>query len=224
MRHKTRGIVFRFVKYKESSIIANVFTEKLGLQAYIVNGVRSKNPKNKIALFQPLTLLDMVVYHREHAAINRIAEVKCPQPYQTLPFDMKKSCMAMFIAEVLNKTIKEHADHPALFAFLHQSLLVLDHVETGYESFHLQFMLKLCRYLGFSIESSAEEIEKIGMDGEQPIPAKAILGLVAQGYDYDLRLTNRQRRNILEGIVNFYKRHLDIGEIQSIQVLRDLLA
>ena len=84
MLHKTRGIVFRFTKYGETSIIVNIFTELFGLQSYIVNGVRSASAKNKIALYQPLTLLDLVVYHRENVNILRIKEVKCLHAYQTI--------------------------------------------------------------------------------------------------------------------------------------------
>src|SRR6266581_1556883 len=107
MLHKTRGIVFRFTKYGETSIIVNVFTELFGLQGYIVNGVRSKTNRSTIALYQPLTLLDMVVYHRANANLNRLKEVKCLHPFQSLSMDMKKSAISIFINEVLNKTVKE---------------------------------------------------------------------------------------------------------------------
>ena len=63
MLHKTKGIVISFVKYRETSIIVKIYTEAFGIQTYIENGVRSAKGKNKIALFQPLTLLDLVVYH-----------------------------------------------------------------------------------------------------------------------------------------------------------------
>src|SRR3954469_12504744 len=109
MLHKTRGVVFRFTKYGETSIIVNIFTELFGLQSYIVNGVRSKSAKNKIALFQPLTLLDLVVYHRENANILRIKEVKCLRAYQDLTSDIKKSSIAMFINEILNKAVKDQS-------------------------------------------------------------------------------------------------------------------
>src|SRR6188768_3165830 len=97
MLHKTRGIVFRFTKYGETSIIVNIFTELFGMQSYIVNGVRSKSSKNKIALYQPLTLLDLVVYHRDNANILRIKEIKCLYPYQFIPMDVRKSTIAMFV-------------------------------------------------------------------------------------------------------------------------------
>ncbi|HEU5146219.1 MAG TPA: DNA repair protein RecO, partial [Chryseosolibacter sp.] len=109
MIFKTRGIVFRFTKFQETSIIVTIFTEQFGLQSYIVNGVRSKSSKNKIALYQPLTLLNLVVYHRENANIERIKEISCLHPYRTLATDVRKSTLAIFINELLNKTVKEES-------------------------------------------------------------------------------------------------------------------
>ena len=77
MLQKTRGIALSFIKYRDTSIIAKIFTEEFGMQSYIVNGVRSKSAKTKIALFQPLTLLELVVYHNKKKEIHRISEIKC---------------------------------------------------------------------------------------------------------------------------------------------------
>ena len=99
MLHKVRGIVFRFTKYGETSIIVTIFTDQFGLQSYIVNGVRNRSLKSKIALYQPLTLLELVVYYRENANLNRIKEVKCFHPYQTLYSEINKSTVGMFITE-----------------------------------------------------------------------------------------------------------------------------
>src|SRR6185369_7455791 len=107
MLHKTRGIVFRFTKYGDTSIIVTIFTELFGLQTYIVNGVRSKSAKSKIALFQPLTLLDLIVYYKENANIKRIKEIRCVHQYQTVQTDVRKSSIGMFLNEILNKTVKE---------------------------------------------------------------------------------------------------------------------
>jgi DNA repair protein RecO (recombination protein O) len=95
MLHKTKGIVIGFIKYGDTSIIAKVYTELYGMQTYIVNGVRSKSSKNKIALFQPLTILDMVVYHKENRDIHRLSEVKCHVIFHSIPFNQKKISMAI---------------------------------------------------------------------------------------------------------------------------------
>jgi DNA repair protein RecO (recombination protein O) len=146
MIFKTRGVVFRFTKFRETSIIVTIFTDVFGLQSYIVNGVRSKSATNKIALYQPLTLLNLVVYHREHANIERIKEISCLHPYRSLTADVRKSTLAIFINELLNKTVKEESHASELFQFICDSLVILDTMEAGYENFHLIFMLKLSRF------------------------------------------------------------------------------
>ena len=62
MLHKTRGIVLHSVKYSETSLIVKTYTEAFGIQSYMVKGVRSHRSKMRPILFQPLTLLDMVVW------------------------------------------------------------------------------------------------------------------------------------------------------------------
>src|SRR5688572_9797502 len=152
MLYKTRGIVFRFVKFGETSIIVTIFTELFGLQSYIVNGVRSKSAKNKIALYQPLTLLNLVAYHRENVNIERIREIQCFHPYQTLNADIPKSAMALFITELINKTVKDESHTHEMFGFLSNSLIAIDSLKTGFENSHLIFMIKLSRLLGFGAQ------------------------------------------------------------------------
>jgi DNA repair protein RecO (recombination protein O) len=221
MLHKTRGIVFRFTKYGETSIIVNIFTELFGLQSYIVNGVRSKSSKNKIALYQPLTLLEMVVYHRENANINRIKEVKCFYPYQTIPVDIKKSALAIFINEVLNKTVKDESHAQDLCTFLMESLQALDQMTERAENFHLMFLLKLSRLLGFGAYNL---IEVLGPRASDEQTERLLAELIHADYNTVVLLTNTQRRAILELLLKFYADHIDtFGEMRSVQVLRDVM-
>jgi DNA repair protein RecO (recombination protein O) len=220
MLHKTRGIVFRFTKYGETSIIVTIFTELFGLQSYIVNGVRSKSGKNKIALFQPLTLLDLVVYHREHANISRIKEVKCLYPYQSIPTDIKKSALAMFLIEIVNKTIKEESHAQELCEFLVRSFITLDQMEEKTENFHLLFLLKLSRYLGFGVHQ-VNDVLGARLTSEEN--EKIILALLKSEYIDSIIMSNNQRREILELIVKFFADHIEnLSEIKSIQILREI--
>lgn len=222
MLHKTRGVVFRFVRYRETSIIVSIFTELFGLQSYIVNGIRSsKSSGNKMALYQPLTLLDLVVYHREHANINRIKEVKCLYPYHTIITDVRKTTMSMFLNEMLNKTVKEESHAQELFQFLYQSLLALDLQEKGYENFHLVFLLKLSRYLGFGAHRTSEVLGFQGVSDEEE---QIINQLLQAEYSTTLNVSTTQRRTLLDVLLKFYASHIDtLGEIRSVQVLREVL-
>lgn len=222
MLHKTRGIVFRFTKYGESSIIVTIFTELFGIQTYLVNGVRSKSAKGKIALFQPLTLLDLVVYYKENANIKRIKEVKCLHQYQSLAADLRKSTIAIFISEVLNKTVKDESHAQEIFEFLYHALILLDHQQTAVENFHLIFLIKLSRFLGFGAHQSDEILGARMLDPEEENILKKLL---QTDFTEVIPMTNAQRRNVLEAILRFYSLHIEsLGEIKSVQVLREIMS
>jgi DNA repair protein RecO (recombination protein O) len=220
--HKTRGIVFRFTKFRETSIIVTIFTELFGLQSYIVNGVRSKSAKNKIALYQPLTLLNLVVYHREHANIERIKETSCLHPYATITSDIKKSSIAIFIAELLNKCVKDESQSKDIFEFLCSSFITMDTMYTGYENFHLIFIIKLSRYLGFGALQVNEVLAARVTDEE----TEKLLGqLLSANYTTPININNLQRRTILDLLLRFYTEHMEnIGEMKSVEILREVLS
>lgn len=218
MLHKTRGIVFKYFKYRDTSIIAKIFTEEFGLQTYMINGVRSKSSKGKIALYQPLTLLDLVVYYKESADINRISEVKCGSPFQTIPTDIKKTAIAMFMAEILYKCVKEEGEVHDLFEFIYHSLEILDHLESNFHNFHLQFMLKLSKYLGFGMESSDF------LDVFYAEEAQLAKELMDNSYEESAKLSNNSRRKMLDHIIKFFQTNVDsLKEINSIKVLQEVL-
>jgi DNA repair protein RecO (recombination protein O) len=222
MLHKTRGIVFRFTKYGETSIIVTIFTELFGLQSYIVNGIRSKTAKNKIALYQPLTLVNLVAYHRPNANLERIKEIGCYYPYQTLMVDVKKSTMAMFLTEVINKTIKDESHVAEVFEFLSRSLIAIDSLSSGYENSHLIFLIKLSRYLGFGPQFANEIIGGRITDDDTE---KVLQQLLRCEFEDSINITNDQRRTILELLLRFYADHIEtLGEMRSVQVLKDVLS
>jgi DNA repair protein RecO (recombination protein O) len=149
MLHKTRGIVLHTVKYSETSLIVKAYTEAFGIQSYLVKGARSQRSKLRPILFQPLTLLDLVVYRKERNTLQSIKEVRLAHPYHSVPFDIRKSSIALFLNEVVYRSVGEEESNPALFEFLWSSFLLLDAVEEPFTHFHLLFTLKLTKYLGF---------------------------------------------------------------------------
>ena len=229
MLHKTRGIVINYIRYRETSIITKIYTEKFGVQSFIENGVRSSKGKNKIALFQPLSLLDLVVYHDEKKEIHRISEIKSGFPFRTLPYDIYKSSIGMFLNEILNKTLKEHSENTILFDFLHHSLVFLDETEEHFENFHLIFLLKYAFFLGFSPQD-ANEIATQFRDFNVNIPfdndyQKLMNQLILADYQTPILMHRGVRNHLLEVIIYFYRLHVEeFGEIKSLQVLREVLS
>jgi DNA repair protein RecO (recombination protein O) len=230
MLHKTRGIALNYIRFRETSIIVKIYTEEFGIQSYIVNGIRSaKSKTNRIALFQPLTLLDLVVYHKsKEQTIHRLSEVRCSLPFRSLPFDFVKSSIALFITELLVKTLREEEANEPLFQFLLEAIVYLEQADAHFENFHLQFLAKFSFYLGFGAES-VREIEEQLTENLYPYPLEpamreALRGFLHLPFDYTANLTRLQRSKLLDTLVFYFKIHLEgLGEIKSLEVLRELM-
>ncbi len=229
MLQKTRGVALSYIRYRETSIIARVYTEEYGLQSYIVNGVRSaKSKTNKIALYQPLTLLEMVVYYKEDRDLHRISEVKTNFPFQSLPFEVAKASMAMFVTEMLTKTLKEETGNPILFKFLMESVLFLEQARTNYENFHLAFLLKLTTFLGFGPENAREFENQLRENSYPFLPDndmdRGLNVLIRSPLGTPAILSRAQRNELLDALVAYYRIHVDsLGEVKSLPVLREVL-
>lgn len=226
MLHKTKGIALSYIKYKESSIIARIFTEAFGMQSYIVNSVRSKTAKTKIAFFQPLTILDLVVYHNKKKEINRISEIKCHYNSQTIPYNIKKTSIGLFLTELLNQTLYEEGENEPLFQFILHSIIIFDELKENYENFHLQFMMLLSRYLGIKPESARSMLKDVGHHKIYDKSfAEKVDFFIQSSYDQHQKLGKTIRNEILMLILDYYHFHYDnIREFKSIQVLKEVLS
>jgi len=225
MIYKTRGISLHFIKYRDHSIIARVFTEKFGMQSYIVNSIRSPKARTRMALFQPLSLLDLVVYYNKKKDINRISEIKFLENHHSIPFNMHKISIALFITEFLGKIFREEGQNQPMFDFLINSIRYFEGQEKDFGSFHLVFLLKLSAYMGIkprSAESLALEINSSMVLDKTKL--EKFDRLLDSGYGDTDKMSVELRNQFLDIILNFYNYHFDyIGECKSVQVLREVL-
>ncbi len=227
MKHKTRGIVINYIKFRETSIISRIYTDEFGLKSYILNGIRSSKPRIPISLFQPLTQVDMIVYNKMHASLNRVAEIKCYHPYHSIPYEIVKSSVALFITEIFFKIMKDEEINPDLYAFIEGSLNFYDRSDSYYMNFHLQFLLKLTRYFGIFPESASDMIrETASIAKEYSIGEQdrhLLNDLLKKRYEEPVRINNRSRETILRLIIMYYQAHFDhLSEIKSYKVLKEV--
>lgn len=241
MLHKTRGIVFKVTDYGENSVIVQVYTEKFGLQSYIVNG--AKKPKAKIHrnMLQPLYLLDMVVYHKNTGAVQRIAELKNAPLLQSIPYHVIKSSLVMFLNEVLYKAVKQQAADEHLFNFIFHAIELLDQQTEGIANFHLVFLLRLSRYLGFYPDRNRPDGAdffdlKDGVFTKYKSESWAYLSpphtdnfyrLLRAGFENmdATALKNDERRYLLNKLLEYYAMHVEgFGNIRSHEVLEEVLS
>lgn len=235
----TKGIVLHHIKYAESSVIATIFTEKFGRQSYLINSARSKRSINKAGILQPLFILDLVAYQKHSGSLHRIKEIKNASPFQSIPFDINKSTQAIFIAEMLYKTIQEEESYPELFSFLEHSIQYFDLLEEGISNYHLYFIIRLLEYLGiypnveFIKTNDWFDMEKgIFVPFEPPHPQymnpeisnvlKHLMFLKIHELG-KIHITRKQRDELLFKLLDYYKLHFDsMGKIKSVAVLKEV--
>lgn len=237
----TRGIFLNSIKYSDSSVIAHIYTEKFGVVSYIISGVHGKKSVAKVNLLQSLFLLDMIVYHKENSnVIQRVKTLRMIKPLSEIPFDIKKSSQAMFIAEVLTKILKEEESNSELFEFLFSSISHLDTISNGISNFLVVFLFKLTKYLGiqptiptknnmlFDI-STGTFVEKepnhhLFLDVSQTQKFTELFSPNFNEID-KLSLNNNDRRELLDCLVKYYKVHLEINsDFKSLAVIKEIMA
>jgi DNA repair protein RecO (recombination protein O) len=241
MLNKTSGIILHYTNYSESSLIVKIYTRNYGLQSFIVSGIRSKKSKNKINLFQPLAIVDIVFFKNEKSNLHRISEIASAKPYNEIPYNLVKSSIALLLNEILYKAIKEEHENEDLFDFIVNSLQILDLKTDNCSNFHIYFVLHLTRYLGFfpqgefGNDSSLFDLQ----DGRfvNYIPHHAMYlsseksrllnDFVNSTYDTIqlLQLAKVERKQLLQSLILFYQLHINtFGEIKSMEVLEEVLS
>lgn len=216
------------LKYKETSIIVKIFTEEYGTQSFIVNGVRSNKSKGKAALYQPLSLLDLVIYYKEGKGLLRISEAKLAVAFQEIPFHPVKRTIGIFLTEFFAKILKEEEINTGLFQFMFHSIEFLDHQKTQIENFHLQLLLKSAVHLGYGPQGDLDFLQQLleaGMHfNELQNEEQYIEQLIKLPYGAKIKLASSYRRELLDQVIKFYTIHLhDRLEIKSIEVLKTVL-
>ncbi|MCX2450631.1 DNA repair protein RecO [Pedobacter sp. PLR] len=241
MLHKTRGIVLKTTLYSESSVVVQMFTEKFGMQSYLINGVKKPRAKIRMNMLQPLHLVDMVVYHKVNSSIQRVSELRPSPIFRNIPYDILKSTMAMFLNEVLYKSIRQQMTDEYLFDFIFNAVCWFDESQGSNVNFHLAFLLKLSRYLGFapSTKTKSDQSYFDLQEGEfKSLPpvhpyfidkddAALFISLYILPFEkiIEIKLDNKTRRRILDKILIYYTLHTaSFGEIRSHQVLEDILS
>jgi|TARA_B110000438_G_scaffold27292_1_gene26133 DNA repair protein RecO (recombination protein O) len=218
--YKTKGIVLNYIKFKESSIICKIFTESFGLQSYIINGVRNLKSSKNISLFQPLTLVDLVVYNKSSSDIQRIKEIKVDIIYLTSHTSIKKVSVCLFLSELLTKILSNEPDQNEKFNFLYNSFIVFDQLKKDFNNFHIQFLLRLTKIFGFEIS----DVNQILNSNSKSKEINAfVLNCISMNFNSKINSNYYQRNEVLKALILYFSQSLGIPiKVKSLKVLKEV--
>ena len=237
--YKARGVVLSTVKYGDSGMVVQMLTDRYGRQSYMVQGVRSSRGRgSKMALFQPLFLLQFEGLESSHSDLHKMREVHNDVVFGSIPYDVRKSTIALFMAEVLYRLIGESEANEALFEFVYTSVEALDKMEEGVANFHLWFLANLSRHLGYYPGNDHRKGYLFDMHegvfvATQPMhdatmneaEAEMLRDLLECDLDClgEIPLNRAQRVAMLTRLVEYYAIHLEaIRSVRSIEILQEV--
>jgi DNA repair protein RecO (recombination protein O) len=244
MTHKTRAIILRAVKYGETSLVVTAFTELFGLQSYMVKGVRtvSKKGGSNMGMFQPASLLDLVAYHNEHKNLQFIKEYKWDVVYESIFTNVVKNSVAMFMVELLLKSVKQPEENADLFHFCEDCFSALNRSSGAVTAnFALFFALQLPSLMGFQLTDNFSAENQIldlqaGVYLEQMPEHPYAVALPHSKYISELLkcrqpeetvslFLNRDiRQQLFQYIETYYALHLsEFGKLRTLPVLHEVL-
>ena len=242
MLEHSRGIVLHTLRYNDERVIASVFTETRGAVSFLVSVPRSRHSQMRSVLLRPLSILDLVFDYRPQLSLQRLREVSVAVPYTSLPYDPVKASLALFLAEFLHYVLRNEERNPELFRYLGYGLSWLDGAESGLANFHLVFLIRMSRFLGFwpNVE---ERRRRAGVvfdlregvltsslplheDFLRPDEAAVVPLLLRMDYPtmHRFRMSRQQRSRVLDVIIRYYRLHVpEVPDMKSVDVLRDVL-
>jgi DNA repair protein RecO (recombination protein O) len=234
---KTKAIVISVIKFQEKSLIAKCFTLSHGLKTYFVRDAFStRKSSQKIAYFQPLTILEIEAVHKNKGTLENFKEIKIGTPFQTIHTDIVKSTIVMFLSEILHHSIQEEEKNESLFIFLETALFWLDqHDEVT--NFHLILMLETTKYLGFYPDVSDADLpffemnEGIftlfhGLSALTEHETNLFKKLIDLKFDNDQKVFHViERQLLLKILIDYYSFHLDgFKRPKSLEVLKEIFS
>lgn len=237
MNYKTEALVLHTVRYGDSRIIVDMFTREQGRQSFIVSISKTGRSAMKKQYFQPLTLLVIETDSRPLQQLQKLRSAELLSPWQSLLTEPGKLAIALFVAEFLNYALHSEQKDESLFDYVKASLEWLDGRTDRYANFHLVFLMRLSRFLGFFPNLSSQEsyfdlraatfctAPPLHHDYLMPEEASRIRPLMRMDFAtmHLFRLNRAERARMLEIIERYYRLHLPaFPELRSLPVLHEL--
>lgn len=229
----------RTIKYNDNLMIADIFTQQVGRRSFLLPVSRSKQSRVRNVLFQPLSMVAFTAAGRSEKSMARISDAQPYAMYSTVPYDVVKSSIALYLAELLTHALRDSTDDETLFIFMDRAFTWLDAATEGYADFHLVFMARLLRFLGIypNIGSVGRNEYFDMLSGclvrEHPLHPHFLMPAAAERFsrllaaDFQsvraLALNREQRGEYLAVLEEYYRLHIpDFPSLRSAEVLREL--
>ncbi|MDR1653232.1 MAG: DNA repair protein RecO [Prevotellaceae bacterium] len=238
MLYTTKAIALHSVKYSDNSLIVTMLTKQFGRMAYVFRKSKKGTGGNRAACLQPLNLLEVTAYHNPKKNIQHLKEISIATPYSNIHTNAEKMAIAMFISEIINKSLRQTEKDENLFEFIENALICLDNKKKNIANYHLIFLMKLTKFLGFEpspndlnysyFDQISGEFAAKNPQHDHFLEKEAVTNfnsLINKDFEQitELHFNRKTRNATLENLLDFYRVHLpDFPQIKSVEVLKEV--
>lgn len=173
---KTHSLVISTMPYRETSLIATLFTKEHGRIGAIAKGIRKKESRSTI--FERGYEIEHLTYLKPNIELHIIAECRVIETFQHIRYSVEKTAIRDLIFEFLLSSVRESEPSIKMFNFLKNFLFTLGNIENNMKELILyasRNMFDLAAILGLGInfnqciscEKPTLECERIFLDIEK---------------------------------------------------------
>lgn len=191
-------------------------------------------------LFGPLSLVDLVMVYKEKSTLQHLRDISITNTLSGISTDIRKTSLAIFINELLYKSIQGEEPDTALFEYIVDIAKYLNSTSAQIGSFHLCVAMELTHFLGFrphdnfSASNRFFDLQEGAFTSSIP-PHPYFLDEKFSEYWHELLLQSAlqpvenewgiaMRNNLLNKILDYYRLHLpNFREMKSPEVLKEVL-
>lgn len=237
----TRAIVVEKNAYNDNYALANLLTREMGFASFRIplRGGRHSMAERLRRSLSPLTELSLVADYRPNRPIQSIREATISPVRLDIINHPQKREISFFLAEVLSKLFRNARTDETVYDYIGNSLNVFETLSQGIENFHLYFLINLLVPCGiapdwedlirsytpgssFNLEEvhfTSDPIRGISLSARDTAFLMDLIRISPRNLDL-YRLNGRERRRILDYILEYYRIHLgNFGKLRTTEVL-----
>lgn len=146
---KTDAVVLKSMKFRGTSKIVTFYTRRYGKLKGVAKGARETKSKFGAAL-EPMTLVGLVLYKKEHRDLQLISQSDIIRPYKKIHSEIERMSVALSVLELVNQLSHEEEENILLYTLLIETLDEIERASKNYLSLFYAFELRLSALFGFA--------------------------------------------------------------------------
>lgn len=229
MIQKSNAVVLKTIDFKESSLIATLFTKKHGKIAVIAKGAR--RPKNKFAAFLvPGQVLEVIYYMKGSRSVQTLSDVSYSLSLSDLRYDVEKMAISTITMELVSQLIHENEVNEPVFDFLISFLPWLNKRVNVSKIIIPYVQIRLAQLLGIGLQSKINRSDEMmkgyiniqtGELSDVPSGSEAV-SLTSKQFEFvkqalhsakstifDISLSSNELNDLIEYLDTYFRYHIE---------------